>query len=159
MGMSIGMGFMLLGGYMGYKGNKQSGKMAEQMGQYNAAVNEIKAKDAEKRGGEDEFFYRLRTRKMIGEQRVAFAASGVDVGDMDSTASNVTADTAKMGEIDALTIRANAAREAWGFRTQGEQDIMTGKMQKFQSDQAAMGALLGGASNAFALKYGFGRKT
>lgn len=156
MGMTIGIGFMAAGGYMQYKGQRQAGAMAEQAGQFNAAVGEIKAKDAEQRGVQDEFFHRLRTRKLIGEQRVAFAASGVDITDPDSTAVNVVADTAKMSEIDALTIRMNAAREAWGYRTQAAQDAFAGRLSNFERKQAANAALINAGSNAFMMKYGFG---
>ena len=38
---------------------------------------------------------------------------------MDPVALDILADTAEIGELDALTIENNAKREAWGFEIEG----------------------------------------
>lgn len=87
-----------------------------QIQERNAAIAEMQAVSAEERGAEAERLHRERVSGLKGSQRVAAAASGVlvDVG----SPLEVLQDTAILGELDALTIRSNAAREAWGFRTQ-----------------------------------------
>ena len=45
------------------------------------------------------------------------AANGIDLGS--ETAVNILTSTDVMGEIDANTVAANAARSAWGYRTEG----------------------------------------
>jgi hypothetical protein len=55
---------------------------------------------------------------MVGTQRAGFAAGNIDVGS--GSAVDVQADTAFMGELDALQIRTNAAREAWGYSVEAD---------------------------------------
>lgn len=155
MAATAGITLMIAGGLTQANAYQQSGRAAEKVGEYNAQVDEIKAKDAEERGRLQEFNLRTNTRKLIGSQRAAFAASGVDISDPEGTAQNVFADTAKMSEMDALTIRTNAAREAWGFRSQATQDRYSGKLAKYEGDQKAIGALLSTGGNVLFGKYGF----
>lgn len=84
---------------------------------YNAGVADLQAEDAEARGAEEESRFRMGVRGMIGSQRAGTAAGNIDVGY--GSAVDVQADAAFLGELDALTIRTNAAREAWGYRVQG----------------------------------------
>jgi len=76
----------------------------------------LAAEDAIRRGDIAEQNQRTRTRLLIAEQQAGFAASGVEIGS--GSALSVTADTAQFGELDALTIRNNAQREAWGYLSQ-----------------------------------------
>jgi hypothetical protein len=77
------------------------------------------AADALHRGDIEEQAARTRTRLLIGEQNAAYAASGVELGS--GSPASVTADTAMFGELDALTIRSNAQREAWGYISEADQ--------------------------------------
>lgn len=79
----------------------------------NAAIQDRAAQDALARGRIDEQQHRLKVAQMKGSQRSALAASGVQVDT--GSALDVVADTALMGEMDALTIRSNAEREAYSF--------------------------------------------
>jgi hypothetical protein len=79
---------------------------------------------------------RQNTRGMIGSQRAAFAASGVVVDDPNSSVADVAANTAALSEIDALTIRSNAAREAWGFRSQAQDFRTRGQIAKNEGSRA-----------------------
>ena len=102
----------------------QAGQAAAAQADYQAGVarnNQIlaerAAKDALERGKIAEHRQQMATQQLIGRQRAVLASSGVktDVG----SALDITVDTAGIGELDALTIRSNAEREALGFRTQG----------------------------------------
>ena len=113
-----------VGGVMSYKADMDAANAAEDQATYQASIahrNYIMAErmavDAEDRGRIAEQEQRLRTRQLIGQQRASFAGSGVRLGD--SGTINTEADAAAFGELDALTVRANAMREASGFRTQG----------------------------------------
>jgi len=108
----------------GIVGNISAGNQAQQQAAYQAGVarnNQIlaerAAQDALARGKIEEGQARDKTRQLIGLQRAALAGNGVliDTG----SALNITADTAGIGELDALTIRSNAEREASGYRAQG----------------------------------------
>lgn len=88
-----------------------------QVARNNAVIAERKAVDAIERGELSETQQRIKTSQLIGAQRASAAARGVEV-DVGSVV-DITTDTAAIGELDALTIRSNAEREALGFRTEG----------------------------------------
>lgn len=71
------------------------------------------AEDARKRGETEEYRQRLRTLNLAAKQRSAFASAGVDVSV--GSPLDLLGDTFALGELDALTVRNNAAREAMGF--------------------------------------------
>lgn len=89
---------------------------------YNAAVAVLQRQDAIERGAEEESRFRSQVRGAIGGQRAGFAAGNVDVSF--GSAVDVQADAAFLGELDALTIRTNAAREAWGYEVEAEDTRM-----------------------------------
>lgn len=82
----------------------------------NAQAAEWQAKDAIARGDRSAGVARLKTRQFKGSQRAAMAANGVDLSY--GSALDILNDTDQFGEIDAETIRDNAAREAWALRQQ-----------------------------------------
>jgi hypothetical protein len=114
---------------------QRSAESQADLSEYNAAVADVQAHDAEDRGALDADRFRTRTRVLIGEQRTGFAAGNVDVGF--GSAVDVQADAAFMGEMDALTIRTNAAREAWGYRIEGEDQRMRAEIQREEGANAA----------------------
>lgn len=93
----------------------------------NQAFAEREAKDAIKRGSVNERRARLATYQLIGTQRARTAANNIRVDS--GSAVNIQADAALLGELDALTIRENAAREARGIqqdaRNYGTQAALT----------------------------------
>ena len=82
----------------------------------NATIAGWQAEDATQRGKVEEQRQRLATARLAGTQRANMASSGLEVGSGSSL--DVLMDTAQLGELDALTIRSNAEREAYGLRTQ-----------------------------------------
>ena len=111
---------------IGVYGQMQAGKNAKAMADYRAAVarnNGIvadrAAQDALARGSVAEQRSRLETARLKGRQRTVLAGLGqqVDTG----SALDITSDTAQLGELDALTIRSNAEREAYNLRVRGMQ--------------------------------------
>lgn len=139
-----------------------------ELAEYNAAVAELQAQDAIDRGAEDEQRFRSQVRLLIGEQRAGQAASNVDVG-FGSTV-DVQADAAFLGELDALQLRNNAAREAWGYtvtaedyrrratiaRKEGTYLEAAGRQQQTTANWGAAGTILGAGSSLLMDKYGFG---
>jgi len=140
---------------------------------YNAQVAALQAQDATVRGAEDEARFRTGVKLLIGSQRAGIAAGNIDVGF--GSALDVQADSAFLGELDALTIRTNAAREAWGYKVQGEdltrraailqkegvQQAKAGKEGQSASRWAAAGTVVGAVGDAsmLARQYGFGNKS
>lgn len=94
----------------------QSKKASNEAKEYNAGIADIQANEARKRGKEEERAHRLRVARLKGEQRAGFAGSGVVVDE--GSALLALEDTAYFGEQDALTVRRNAALEAWSFKSE-----------------------------------------
>ena len=86
------------------------------LGRNNAKVLDTKAEDALKRGAVNETTQRQKAAGILGTQRVAMGASGFKVDE--GSFGDVLEQTAATGELDALTIRSNAMREAWGHRVE-----------------------------------------
>jgi hypothetical protein len=116
----------------------------------------VMAVDAEQRGFADETRHRIDVRRMIGSQRARLAAQGQDLEDADNSASAIISDTVELGELDAQTIRNNAAREAWGFRQQAADASARGELAMFAAKNEAKsykdqmkGTLLTGATKMY----------
>lgn len=114
----------VIGAGMSAYGAIQQGQAARKQAEYQAAVSrnnallaERQAQDAEQRGKVAEDAQREKIAGLLGTQRAMLAGTGFDLGD--DTSASLLGDTAAAGELDALTIRNNAAREAYGYRTRG----------------------------------------
>lgn len=81
---------------------------------FNATLAEEQGKDAIKRGDVAAKDYNKKIKGVIGSQRAAMAAQGVDISD--GSALEIQEDTAAIGAQDMLTIKNNAWREAWGYK-------------------------------------------
>lgn len=119
----VSIGTTLASTGLGVMDQMQQAQSKQAMYGYQAAVarnNQIQADrlavDAEKRGRVTEHRQRLRTRVPMGAQVAALAGQGTDLA---GSPTDILGDTAAAGEMDALTIRSNATREAWGYRTKG----------------------------------------
>lgn len=93
----------------------QASYLAQQSRQRQMIADQ-QAKDAIQRGQVAEQKQRDLTAQRIGTQQAALAAQGTD---LEGSPTDILGDTARAGEQDALTIRNNAAREAWGYKVQG----------------------------------------
>lgn len=111
--------------------------------QTNAAFLNRAANDARMRGLVDSDTQRIQTQQDIGTQRAAMAANG-GVVDEGSNAL-ITQDTAQYGELDALIISNNAAREAYGYEVQADANLRNAKTLKKNAKSAPITSMLGGA--------------
>lgn len=139
-------------------GAMQQGKAQEKQYQYQAAVNRNNAiiqnrlaDDAIKRGEAAEAEHRRKVNQVKGSQRASFAANGIDLGS--DIVSDTLSDTALLGELDALTIRNNAEREAYGYRVgamnqeaSAINNEAAGSNARSAGNLDAFGTILGGAS-------------
>lgn len=148
-------GLSLISTLFGAYGQHKAGKVNQKLMEYNARVAEYQAEDAVKRGVVAESRRRDETSKVIGAQRVSLARQGVDINE--GSALLLQEDAAALGELDALTIRNNAAREAWGLRVQANDAHLRGDFSRMAGDQSAANTLLTGSSNLLLSRYGFGR--
>lgn len=113
-----------------------NGQVQQQIGKRNADVLEQKAAESRKMGAIQEEQKRIQTEQALGAQRAAAGASGVETEG--GSYGLLYQDTATQGELDALTIRSNAAKGAWGY----DQEAAS---SRYQGDAAAQGSLYGAA--------------
>jgi len=133
--------------------NAEAAAYQAETADFNKEIAGRLSKDAITRGRLVEQKSRISTQQLIGKQKVALAGSGVVV-DQDS-ALDLTKDTAGIGEFEALTIRANAAREALGFIEKGEgygRDATLQRMAAENYEDAAQIAMDTGLASAIQLE-------
>jgi hypothetical protein len=97
---------------------RQASESQADLADYNAAIATLQATDAIQRGQLEAYQFRSGVRVLVGSQRTGIAAGNVDVGY--GSAVDAQADAMLLGELDALTIRTNAAREAWGYQVESD---------------------------------------
>lgn len=82
----------------------------------NETTAQWQAEDAERRGNEAKAATRRKYAALEGTQRATLSARGLDISE--GSANALLQDTSFFGEYDQNTVRANAAREAWGYKVQ-----------------------------------------
>lgn len=115
---------------------------SEREAEFNEKVARQAGQDAVRRGQAEAGQQRLRASRMLGQQKVALAASGVDASV--GTPADVMADSARMAELDALTIENNAAREAWGIQHKADEIRRQKKLDQHKYAMQAGGTALSG---------------
>jgi hypothetical protein len=150
------------------KSQAAAAEATAQQQEFNAGVADAQARDAVAVG--DDQVARLRTsvRGLIGTQRAGYAGQGVSVDT--GSAADVQADAQALSEADVRTIRANAQRQAWGFRVDaanyrknadvarkgGVVALKEGSAAQTASYIGAGATVLGGAS-LLSQRYGWGQ--
>lgn len=107
-------------------------KFQADMARINAGIAETNAQATLLAGQRAQQNVRLRTARLKSAQRVGMAANGIDLGS--DSAVNVLTTTDVMGEIDANTVEANAVRAAFGYRTQGVNDMNMARLSSAVAD-------------------------
>jgi len=114
----------------------QNANMAAASGEAQAAISEQK------------------TRATVGAEEAAQGSSGVDINSPTATAVRTSQDMT--GQLDAQTIRSNAARTAYGYETQSTNfqnqssaDTAQGNNAMTAGEVGAGGSLLSGVGNAY----------
>lgn len=138
------------GAYQKSKAEKQAYEYQSQVARNNAMLSEQQAQDAIARGQSAEARQRMKTAQLKGSQRASLAARGISLDE--GSALNILDDTDYFGELDAMAIRENAAREAAGFRQQGWNYTSNAGMLRARADMespsgAAFTSLLSGAGS------------
>lgn len=137
---------IVAGATVGAYGEYQQGQYAAAQGRENARVANMQAEDSLRRGAIEEDQQRSRMRAILGSQRAAMGANGTTAS---GTNLGLLAETAQFGEVDALTIRNNAAREAFGYKNQAAQELNAGRNAKRAGTMGAFSTLLTGGAQAF----------
>lgn len=163
----VGTVASIAGAGIGALGAIQQGKAASASANYNAAVaanNAVLAKQnasfASQEGAAQAEAQSMKTRAEVGAIKANQGAAGVDVNSGSSL--DVRSSAAETGELNALTIRSNAARQAYGYQTeatsataQSQLDTAQAGFDTTAADIGASSTFLGGVGNATSNYAGF----
>lgn len=130
-------------------GADAQGHSQSQSDKYNAEVSyanaKIAAKNAEiagEAGAEQAAVSSLKGRAAFGSIKTNQAASGVDVNS--GSAVDTQASAQELSKLDAMTIRSNAAKEAYGYKTQEASLNSQGDLLEHQSKLDETAGIIGG---------------
>lgn len=129
-------------------GQIQKGNAAASAANYNASIAENNAtiakqnatfagEEGEQKAAESE----AKTRAQVGGLLASQGASGIDVNK--GSSANVQASASEVGMLDALNIRSNAARQAYGYQTQAASYTAQAALDKKQAKQDKTAGYIG----------------
>jgi hypothetical protein len=140
-------GLQLFGAYEQAESLKAQGRYQRQQAYAQAAINEMIAKDVKAKGQTTALRVRQRASVFKGSQRATLAAQGIDIET--GTPSEVLEETQTLSEMDALTAKNNAWREAFGYQAEASRLRTEGTYAYLASKNQARLTLLTGGLQAF----------
>lgn len=157
--VGISAGSALLGGINSAQGAAAQGASQQAMYNYKAGVALINKQIADqnadyaiKVGESQAQATGIAGRTAVGSQRAVASGSGLDVGS--GSKASVIESTQMVAEQNQATVRADAARRAYGYEVQGAQDVAqagldtaAGEDAKAASSYKVAGSILGTASS------------
>ena len=154
--MGFGAASDAVGTYWSARLSKLGLDFQADMADINARIAELGAQQELLNGQEQIGQLTLAAGKLKSRQRVTLAANGVDLGE--GSAAELQASTDIMKEIDVNTVRANAVRSAWGYRTrsvnyQNESTISRASADGVNPTASAGMSLLGSAGQVASTWY------
>lgn len=87
-----------------------------------------------------------KTRAEAGAIRANQAASGIDVGS--GSAEDVQESAKETGQLNAINIRADAVRKAYGYQTQETSDEAQSELDQSEAKNDETSGIIGGATTA-----------
>ena len=126
-------------------GSESAAKYQAAVANNNAAVAKQNAQYAIDVGNTQMQAKQQQTASMIGSERAMYGAAGVE--DNSGSAVRVQSDTARLGAIDAATIKNNAARQAYGYQVQAAGFQGQASMDQAAGNLNAFSSIIGGASS------------
>lgn len=125
---------------------KAQGAYSKAIAETNKSFAELQADDAVKRGNLASLQQQGKTAEFVSSQKAALAAQGIELDS--GTAESLLRNTESLGELDAVNIKSNAWKEAWGFKSQANQYSAEGKAAELTSKNLAKSTLLTGGIQA-----------
>lgn len=159
--MPVGTTALILGGLAAAKtasdvmGARSGARGARNTANFQGAQLDQQAQDALLIGDETANRSALQSRQLTSAQRVSQAASGVDTSS--GSAAAVISSDQRLGAMDVLTIKNNAAREALGLRKQADLVRMGGRNAAAGFNNQATGSLLSGAASLYGIYDAYGK--
>lgn len=136
----------LAGAYSQSEAAKARGQFEQQQAEINARFADIKKREALRMGDKAAAEHGRRIKSLVGKQRTALAAQGVQVDS--GTAAEIQEQTREIGRDEMETIRNNAWREAFGYEQAALADRTSGQFARIAGDFSARNTLITGGLNA-----------
>lgn len=127
--------YQIVSGFQQAEMVRENAKISREVAAMNADSAAIDARNAELDGMTQEARYQTVIDQTIGEQKVAFAAQGVDSNF--GTASAIQAETKLTGELNKMDVRDRAHAEALGYKNQAGNIRLQSRMGGLQADTQA----------------------
>jgi hypothetical protein len=150
----VGTAVTVYGQQQSAKAQKQAADYNARQDQYNSDLQGKQAQDARDRGAAAAADSLKDTSRRIGEGRVAWAGSGVDLNS--GSAALWETDALKAGLSDAEAIKYNAEQQALGFEGQAYNSRASANLNRARGSNAiragntqAASSLLAGAGQAY----------
>jgi len=121
---------------------RAQGRLESAVSDRNARFASLQAEDAIKRGEIEVGRYGQQVRQIQSDQTVAAAAQGLDP--TAGSPAEISEDTGRIGALDMLTIRNNAAREAFGYEVEASEHRGRSRMARKGSKLAGRSTLITG---------------
>jgi hypothetical protein len=136
-----------------YSSSRREAAAMRAQAEYNRKISEInesytmaKSDDAIRRGEQEVESHRSKVRQLVGSQKAALAASGVDISS--GSAAQIVDQSERLGELDAITLKNNAWREAYGYKVEAKNIRIQGMMGQATAATQARNTLVSGGLNA-----------
>lgn len=149
---AIGLAATVLAAGVSAYGSIQSSNASSASSQYQAQVSANNAKIADqnaeyaKAAGERQVNQQqFKTAALVGSIKAQQASEGLDV----NSGSNldVQSSAKELGELDAITVRNAAARQAYGYQAQSMSDVAQGQLQEAKASSDSTAGLFGATSS------------
>lgn len=121
---TIAAGASAVGSFLGFKGNQAAAKAARQTAEYNAQVTENEAILKQRARVREEAILRQNSARLAATQRVATAASGIQ---MSGSPMQALFDTYMNTEMDALRIQYASDVEQTAAEANAQLERMEGR--------------------------------
>lgn len=124
---------------------KEAAEFNAQVAKENQQVSTANAQIAGQAGAEQAGMTSMKTRATVGAVQANQAASGIDVNSGSDV--DVRSSARELGELDALTVRSNATREAYGQTVQAASYGAESQLQSYEAESAGTAGEIGAASS------------
>jgi hypothetical protein len=134
------------GAYSSARAQELQGDYQRFQGDKNAKFIERQIKDLDRASDDQANNARKKGHQVIGAQKASFASQGIDVNS--GVARQVQMETKELSELDALSIKGNAYRQAYGLEIQASNERSQGRYAQMAGRFGARSTLLTGGLQA-----------
>lgn len=136
----------MVGAYSQSQALKAQDEHQIKMAKMNEALAAFNAQITIEKGNEDANALLRKAGQLKGKQKAAFAAQGIDSSS--GSAADILRETDTNAAMDALTIRNNAWRQAWGFGVEAANTRLKSDLASAANQNMARNTLVTGAFSA-----------